>query len=105
MAGEILGQRSAALEFADVESSWFVSPPSPRAGFSVVFLLGANTAALHRIPFFRDSETTKIISLAYCAIDVLLRCVSAEARAGRRRHCTSRRARTSRISCATPAKR
>jgi hypothetical protein len=79
VAGEILAKRSAALDFADVESSWFVSPPSPRAGFSVVFLLGANTAALHRIPFFRDSESTRIISLAYCAIDVLLRCVSSDA--------------------------
>ena len=79
VAGELLGKRSAALDFADVESSWFLSPPSPRAGFSVVFLLGANTAALHRIPFFRDSESTRIISLAYCAIDVLLRCVSSEA--------------------------
>ena len=79
VAGEILGRRNAALAFADVESSWFVSPPSPRAGFTVVFLLGASTAALHRIAFFRDIETSKFISLAYCAIDVLLRCASSEA--------------------------
>ena len=78
VAAEILGQRNAALDYDDVESSWFVSPPSPRAGFTVIFFLGASTAALHRIPFFRENDTSKIISLAYCAIDVLLRCASSE---------------------------
>jgi hypothetical protein len=78
VAGEILVQRNAALDVDDVESSWFVSPPSPRAGFTVVFLLGASTAALRRIPFFRDLETGKIVSLAYCAIDILLRCASVD---------------------------
>lgn len=78
VAAEILSERSAALDYDEFESSWFVSPPSPRAGFTVVFLLGASTAALHRIPFFRDRATNRMVSLAYCAIDVLLRCASSE---------------------------
>lgn len=78
-AAEILSERNAKLNFADVESSWFVSPPSPRAGFTVVFLVGASTSALHRIPFFRARETAKITSLAFCGIDVLLRCASYDA--------------------------
>lgn len=77
-AREVLGRRNAALDFADVESSWFVSPPSPRAGFSVVYLVGASTSALRRVPFFHEAETGRMMSLAYCAIDVLLRAAAAE---------------------------
>ena len=77
-AREVLGRRNAALDFADVESSWFVSPPSPRAGFSVVYLVGASTSALRRIPFFHEADTGRMMSLAYCAIDVLLRAAAAE---------------------------
>ena len=81
-AAEILRRRSAALDLDDVESSWFISPPSPRARFSVVYVLGANTAALNRISALRDAEASRRVSLAYCAITVLLRAAASEGGGG-----------------------
>lgn len=76
VAGELLGARNAELNSEDAESSWFVSQPSARAGFTVLFMLGASTSALHRIPYFRCRKSDRITSLAFCGIDVLLACAS-----------------------------
>jgi hypothetical protein len=81
-AAELLRRRNEDLDLDDVESSWFVSPPSPRARFSVVYVLGASTAALSRIPSLFDGEAARRVSLASRAIDVLLRAAATETGGG-----------------------